>query len=641
MLRRLHSYVFGLSKIFNPEDVVQENNEVYYDEQGLNQLMEPIPEGTHVLSLSGNLFQSVPAVVLDRNSLTTLILNSNCLHSLAEQICHLRNLTHLSVRQNRLQELPSSLWTMPKLQYLDASQNSLTELNILTMRGIKLPLQKLYLSENKLGNIPIELYHLASLEYLDLSKNQIGYVPFGIEALTELSFLNLAWNLLVDVQTITKLHKVVKIQLEHNDIKHLQTMWMNSMSVRDLTMSCNRNLGPTICLSETMATLRARSCSVKFISAPTTPMNSALTLLDLCNNQLHSISEEVIKLPLLERLLLSNNLIGALPDLSNCKKLSVLAVSYNERLFILPPLPESLTELYAAGCGLKTVTSQPLPCLTQMHVAMNDLSEPPSRKLFPSLIYMDTEGNLFSPATQGVGLSHMQGRRPQMEDETYYAKGDRFELLGLFDGHGGPFARHLPKIVGAVPVGTDELTDPQTFLTTLMQTMHEQMKKVYPVSPCGSTVLFALVTKSYCLLAHKGDSRALIISLSGRVQTATEDHKSGEDQEYVKKHGGNVDPSGRINGIINVYRTIGDYDLQQYMPQDPSFCWWTRDQKNEHLLIMACDGMFEVLTNEEVSSFARKIWRRTKSVQNVATALRDHAYTLGSTDNITVMVHLL
>ena len=638
MLRRLHSYVFGLSKIFNPEDVVQKTNEVYYDEQGLNQLMEPIPEGTQVLSLSGNLFQSVPAVVLDRNSLTTLILNSNCLHSLPEQICHLRNLTHLSVRQNGLQEIPGSLWTMHKLQYLDASQNSITELNL---KGIVPPLQKLYLSENKLRNIPLELYLLVSLEYLDLSKNRIGYVPFGIEALTELSFLNLAWNLLVDVQTITKLHKVVKIQLEHNEIKHLQALWMKSMSVRDLTVSCNRSLGPTICLSETMATLRGRSCSVKFISAPSTPMNSALTLLDLCNNQLHSISEDVIKLPLLERLLLSNNLIGSLPDLSNCKKLSVLAVSYNERLFVLPPLPEGLTELYAAGCGLKTVTSQPLPCLTQMHVAMNDLAEPPSRKLFPSLTYMDIEGNLFSPWQGRAGLSHTQGRRPQMEDETYYAKGDRFELLGLFDGHGGPFARHLPKIVEAVPVDTGELMDPQSFLTVLMQTMHECMKKVYPVSPCGSTVLFALVTKSYCLLAYKGDSRALIISLNGRLQTVTEDHKSNEDKEYVKKHGGNVDPSGRINGIINVYRTIGDYDLQQYMPQDPSFRWWTRDQTDKHLLIMACDGVFDVLDNEEVASFASKIWRRTKSVQDVATALRDHAYTLGSTDNITVMVHLL
>lgn len=53
----------------------------------------------------------------------------------------------------------------------------------------------------------------------------------------------------------------------------------------------------------------------------------------------------------------------------------------------------------------------------------------------------------------------------------------------------------------------------------------------------------------------------------------------------------------------------------------------------EHL-ILACDGLWDVLSNEQVVEYVRA----ASSPQQAAITLRDMAYQLGSQDNISVIV---
>jgi len=56
---------------------------------------------------------------------------------------------------------------------------------------------------------------------------------------------------------------------------------------------------------------------------------------------------------------------------------------------------------------------------------------------------------------------------------------------------------------------------------------------------------------------------------------------------------------------------------------------------DDKLLIVACDGLWDVVSNEEAVTIAKKY----KTPAQAAAALRDYAHGLGSGDNISVIVY--
>jgi len=57
--------------------------------------------------------------------------------------------------------------------------------------------------------------------------------------------------------------------------------------------------------------------------------------------------------------------------------------------------------------------------------------------------------------------------------------------------------------------------------------------------------------------------------------------------------------------------------------------------EDDRFIIIACDGLWDVLTNEQAVEIVLKYNEATKA----SAALRDHAHCLGSTDNISVIVY--
>ena len=141
----------------------------------------------------------------------------------------------------------------------------------------------------------------------------------------------------------------------------------------------------------------------------------------------------------------------------------------------------------------------------------------------------------------------------------------------------------------------------------------------------GTTATIAFVTKDYVILANLGDSRAVLSTKKsgtiGAIQLTT-DHVASDPLEKaaVEKRGGKVVKIGgvhRVNGTLAVTRSLGDARLSELLSQTPDVMPFTREAvwemcgelKKDNMipcfLILASDGLWDVLSNEEaVSSFS-------------------------------------
>lgn len=116
---------------------------------------------------------------------------------------------------------------------------------------------------------------------------------------------------------------------------------------------------------------------------------------------------------------------------------------------------------------------------------------------------------------------------------------------------------------------------------------------------CTANVVLIIGNKIYC--ANAGDSRS-VLSRKGKAITLSTDHKpeAEEERKRINDAGGIVD-KGRINGHLNLSRSIGDlhYKRQSFLPPDKQIVISKPDLveveliKNDDFIISGCDGVWE------------------------------------------------
>ncbi|KAK1265340.1 putative protein phosphatase 2C 6 [Acorus gramineus] len=182
---------------------------------------------------------------------------------------------------------------------------------------------------------------------------------------------------------------------------------------------------------------------------------------------------------------------------------------------------------------------------------------------------------------------------------------------------------------------------------------------VEPVAPetVGSTAVVALVCSTHIVIANCGDSRAVLLRGKQPVPLSV-DHKPNRESEYtrIEAAGGKVIQWNgyRVFGVLAMSRSIGDRYLKPWIIPDPEVTFVPRMREDE-CLILASDGLWDVMTNEEVCDVARRrilIWHKKNGVipsvergicvdpaaQAAADYLSKLAIQKGSKDNITVIV---
>ncbi|KAM4619999.1 putative protein phosphatase, Mg2+/Mn2+ dependent, 1Nb (putative) [Polymixia lowei] len=258
-------------------------------------------------------------------------------------------------------------------------------------------------------------------------------------------------------------------------------------------------------------------------------------------------------------------------------------------------------------------------------------------------------------------LGSMQGWRANMEDfhncvPQLAGNLADWSFFAVFDGHAGSSvaqycSQHLlSQILSTGGLGPED--DPERVRGGIIDGFLQTDKHLHTVArregweKGGTTVVATLISPCYIYFANCGDSRALLCR-SGQVCFSTEDHKpySPLERERIESAGGSVSIQ-RINGSLAVSRALGDFSYkgaenrspsQQMVSPEPEVCVVERSPADE-FLVLACDGVWDMITNEELCAFIHSRLRVCTDLRDVCAQVIDLCLYKGSLDNISIIL---
>jgi serine/threonine protein phosphatase PrpC len=238
------------------------------------------------------------------------------------------------------------------------------------------------------------------------------------------------------------------------------------------------------------------------------------------------------------------------------------------------------------------------------------------------------------------GYAEAQGQRPTMEDSIAIVgdfAGSGTAYFAVFDGHGGSdvsrFAAHnLHRRLGTV-FSSDIAV--QKLITNTFSEIDSSLTAQYAEQGCTAAV--AIVVKDAIYAANVGDSRVVLVEPDGTVRQLSVDHRATDPDERARiiARGGLVF-NGRAGGVLALSRSLGDGALKAgCISAEPHIAAARR--RDGQLLIVACDGVWDVMDNAAAAGIARA----QKTPAAAARAIRDAALKRGTTDNVSVVVAFL
>ena len=253
-----------------------------------------------------------------------------------------------------------------------------------------------------------------------------------------------------------------------------------------------------------------------------------------------------------------------------------------------------------------------------------------------------------------ASASSMQGYRREMEDTHIMdALAQDHFVFGVFDGHGGvgaaewieqefaPLLRDSSEWL--TYMASQSLTDLKIALTNCFARLDEDMRTFQSIGNSGCTATVVVITPLYIICANAGDSRAVMSCSQNTTIALSHDHKpeNPDERARIEKHGGLV-VNNRVNGNLAVSRGFGDFDLKPMVSCEPEFEVRLRKHFEDEYVIIACDGLWDVLSNEDATAEVRKIIAEGETnVSLISEEMVEQAFLRGSTDNISAIVVLL
>ncbi|XP_058843955.1 protein phosphatase 1A isoform X1 [Acipenser ruthenus] len=264
------------------------------------------------------------------------------------------------------------------------------------------------------------------------------------------------------------------------------------------------------------------------------------------------------------------------------------------------------------------------------------------------------------------GLSSMQGWRVEMEDAHTAVIGlpnglDQWSFFAVYDGHAGSqvakyCCEHLLEHITSNPdfKGADQepaVENVKTGIRTGFLQIDEHMRaiseKKHGVDRSGSTAVGVMISPKHIYFINCGDSRGLL-SRSGKVHFFTQDHKPSNplEKERIQNAGGSV-MIQRVNGSLAVSRALGDFDYkcvhgkgptEQLVSPEPEVYEIERSELEDQFIILACDGIWDVMANEELCDFVRSRLEVTDDLEKVCNEIVDTCLYKGSRDNMSVVL---
>lgn len=190
---------------------------------------------------------------------------------------------------------------------------------------------------------------------------------------------------------------------------------------------------------------------------------------------------------------------------------------------------------------------------------------------------------------------------------------------------------------------------------------HLALDPAFSNDPSGCTAVAALLVADQkadsasnsekvrkIIVANAGDSRS-VLSVSGMAKPMSYDHKPGNRSKLARTYehcapqshstpsslftaenarivsaGGFVE-FGRVNGNLALSRAIGDFEFKQNFSLEPEEQIVTADPEiiqhiisgEEEFLVLACDGIWDCLSNQQVVDFVRRGIANGKELKDI------------------------
>ncbi|XP_051116426.1 protein phosphatase 2C 37-like [Andrographis paniculata] len=254
-----------------------------------------------------------------------------------------------------------------------------------------------------------------------------------------------------------------------------------------------------------------------------------------------------------------------------------------------------------------------------------DLSSPPLDLINESSIAQDCPK---------FGMTSVCGRRRDMEDAVaihpaFCRHNPNFRsglhFFGVYDGHGcSHVAKRCRDRMHEIVRGEFQNGDSSSWEQIMVESFSKMDKEVVecsggPTTACrcelqtpqcdavGSTAVVAVVTPDKIVVSNCGDSRA-VLCRNGVAIPLSVDHKPDRPDELdrIQDAGGRVIfwDGPRVLGVLAMSRAIGDNYLKPYVISEPEVTVTERSPDDE-CLILASDGLWDVVSNETACGVAR------------------------------------
>ena len=233
-------------------------------------------------------------------------------------------------------------------------------------------------------------------------------------------------------------------------------------------------------------------------------------------------------------------------------------------------------------------------------------------------------------------------KHPKTNQDSFLTKEDSNNFIfGVFDGHG--FEGHL--VSQAIKTYLNNNITSSSFssnenIFSIFKNLASTINSSTSFNPMesGSTVVLTFISKNIIICANCGDSRAILITEENKIIPLSRDHKPDlpEEKRRILECGGRVD---QIYGMgpfrvwfkdadypgLAMSRSIGDgYAHKVGVIDVPEILVFPLDEIKPKAIILASDGVFEFVKNEDIKNLIGKYYYN-KDCQECAKEIVQHS----------------
>jgi protein phosphatase 2C family protein 2/3 len=250
------------------------------------------------------------------------------------------------------------------------------------------------------------------------------------------------------------------------------------------------------------------------------------------------------------------------------------------------------------------------------------------------------------------------GKRDKNEDEMDIIINNDMKFYGIYDGHGGnEISKYLKENLSKFFIDNNnyvgyKFLDKNHIYNIYDCIQNKLIEFVLASKKAGSTALIAIIFDKKLKIINLGDCRAVLCNYNNIGIPLSKDHKPTSYEEFkrITNMGGNIiqndNDEPRINGMA-VSRSFGDLDAKPYISHRPDIYEYKINK--DKFIILGCDGVWDVLSNQEAVDFVLNKLDdieinqnyTTRCKNNIAYLLGKYAIERGSQDNISIIIIFL